>query len=204
MQNISNKILPIFLSLVTVIFSPGLSADIYKYRDPSGRWVFTDTPRTTNFVKVQLKGWTNPARKYSTAILQERMKKYHSDVAAIAEDNGLPPELVHAVIAAESAYNPSAISPMGAVGLMQLMPATAERFGVKDSYSPTENIRGGCGYLRYLMGLFDGNLSLVLAAYNAGEGAVQKYGNAIPPYTETQNYVKKVKYFHRIFSQHTG
>jgi soluble lytic murein transglycosylase-like protein len=132
------------------------------------------------------------------------MKKYHSDVAAIASDNGLPPELVHAVIAAESAYNPSAISPMGAVGLMQLMPATAQRFGVKNSYSPIENIRGGCSYLRYLMGLFDGNLSLVLAAYNAGEGAVQKYGNTIPPYVETQNYVKKVRYFHRIFSQQTG
>jgi len=197
-------LLVIVLPIAIVCQIPCACADIYKYRDASGRIVFTDIPRTTNFVKVQLKGWSNPARKYSTAILQQRMRKYHSDVSAIALDNGLPPELVHAVIAAESAYNPSAISPMGAVGLMQLMPATAQRFGVKDSYSPLENIRGGCNYLRYLMGLFEGNVSLVLAAYNAGEGAVQKYGNAIPPYVETQNYVKKVKYFHRIFSQQTG
>ena len=191
-------------ALLLCFYTPNALPEIYKYRDASGRVVFTDIPRTTNFVKVQLKGWNNPARKYSTAILQQRMRKYHSDVSVIALDNGLPPELVHAVIAAESAYNPSAISPMGAVGLMQLMPATAQRFGVKDSYSPLENIRGGCNYLRYLMGLFEGNVSLVLAAYNAGEGAVQKYGNAIPPYVETQNYVKKVKYFHRIFSQQAG
>jgi soluble lytic murein transglycosylase-like protein len=193
------------LGAATCLMLPAAYGEIYKYRDASGRTIFTDVPRTTNYVKVNLKpkGWLDPARRYSTAILQQRKKKYEHDVDAIAEEFNLPSELVHAVIAAESAYDPAALSPVGAMGLMQLMPATAQRFGVRNSFSPTENIRGGCGYLSYLMGLFKGNLSLVLAAYNAGEGAVQKYGNSIPPYTETQNYVRKVKYFHNVFSQRT-
>jgi soluble lytic murein transglycosylase-like protein len=195
------------LSLVVMgcALLPAAHGEIYKYRDSSGRLVYTDIPRTTNYVKVNLKpkGWLNPSRNYSTAILKERKKKYETAVMAISEEFSLPPALVHAVIAAESAYNPLAISPVGAQGLMQLMPATAQRFGVRNSFSPTDNIRGGCSYLNHLMGLFKGNLNLVLAAYNAGEGAVMKYGNSIPPYTETQNYVRKVKYFHNLFSQPT-
>lgn len=118
------------------------------------------------------------------------------DYAAIvdvkSEKYKVIPELIHAVIEAESAYNPKAISHAGAVGLMQLMPATAERFGVTDRTNPTQNIDGGVRYLRFLLDYFDNDLKLAIAGYNAGEGAVLKYGRKIPPYRETRNYVAKV------------
>lgn len=100
--------------------------------------------------------------------------------------------MIHAVILTESAYNVDALSSSGAVGLMQLMPATAERYGVKDRNNAEQNIDGGAHYLRDLLKMFDSNLYLVLASYNAGENAVKKYNNSIPPYPETQRYVKKV------------
>jgi soluble lytic murein transglycosylase-like protein len=105
------------------------------------------------------------------------------------------PELLHAVIRAESAYQPNALSHAGACGLMQLMPATAARFRVRNIWDPAENIEGGATYLRFLMDLFDNDLRLALAGYNAGENAVKRYGNQIPPYPETQNYVRKVLQF---------
>ena len=113
----------------------------------------------------------------------------------MAQREGLDPALAHAVIATESEYRPTARSPKGAVGLMQLMPATAERFGVPRAqrHVPEANLRAGLRYLKWLIAHFDGDVRLALAGYNAGEGAVQKYGNRIPPYPETQNYVRKVK-----------
>ena len=113
----------------------------------------------------------------------------------MAQREGLDPALAHAVIAAESAYRPTARSPKGAVGLMQLMPATAERFGVPRAqrHDPEANLRAGLRYLKWLIARFDGDLRLALAGYHAGEGAVQQYGNRMPPYPETQNYVRKVK-----------
>ncbi|MGR8997967.1 MAG: lytic transglycosylase domain-containing protein [Gammaproteobacteria bacterium] len=101
-------------------------------------------------------------------------------------------KLVHAVIQTESAYNSSAQSPKGAVGLMQLMPDTAIRFGVTDRSDPDQNVDGGTRYLKHLIEMFNPNLDLAVAAYNAGENAVIKYNNSIPPYPETQNYVKQV------------
>lgn len=108
-----------------------------------------------------------------------------------AKARGLDPDLVHAVIRAESAYRPGAVSPKGAVGLMQVMPATGLRFGVADLESPENNLRAGTAYLRHLLDRFN-NVSLALAAYNAGEGAVMRYGNQIPPYAETQGYVRNI------------
>ena len=113
-------------------------------------------------------------------------------IDAEARRHGVDPDLVHAVIRAESAYNPRARSHAGACGLMQLMPATARRFGVRDIWEPAQNIRGGVTYLRFLLDRFEGDIRLVLAAYNAGEGAVAKYGNRIPPYRETRTYVRRV------------
>jgi len=108
-----------------------------------------------------------------------------------ADQMQVDPRLVHAVIQVESAYNPRAISRKGAQGLMQLMPSTAERFGVQNSFNPRQNIQGGVSYLRYLLGLFGGNVQLSVAAYNAGEHAVMRSGG-IPPFTETVNYVQRV------------
>lgn len=112
-------------------------------------------------------------------------------VDQIAPYYGIDPELAMAVIRAESGFNVSALSNKNAQGLMQLIPATAERFGVKDSWDPIQNIKGGMAYLHWLLRHFDGKVDWVLAAYNAGEGAVERY-HGIPPYQETQSYVKKI------------
>lgn len=108
-----------------------------------------------------------------------------------ANARGLDPALVHAVIRAESAYRPDALSPKGAIGLMQVMPATGRRFGVNDLEVPERNLQAGTTYLRHLLDRFD-NVPLALAAYNAGEGAVSRFGNKIPPYPETQGYVQGI------------
>ena len=113
-------------------------------------------------------------------------------VEAAAKKYDLDPLLVHSVIQVESGYNPYAVSPKGAQGLMQLMPGTARRFGVANSFDPRENIEGGVRYLKYLSGLFPHDPRLAIAAYNAGEGAVWKYNYQIPPYRETEEYVYKV------------
>jgi hypothetical protein len=112
-------------------------------------------------------------------------------VNQIAPYYGIDPELVMAVIRAESAFNVKATSNKNAQGLMQLIPATAARFGVADSWDPVQNIKGGTAYLQWLIRHFEGKVDLVLAAYNAGEGAVERY-HGIPPYPETQNYVKQI------------
>jgi hypothetical protein len=113
-------------------------------------------------------------------------------VARIAAEHSLPAQLIHSVIKIESNYNPYAVSSKGALGMMQLIPETARRFGVKNVFNPVENIQGGAKYLRYLLDLFDNSYPLALAAYNAGEAAVARYGG-IPPYPETQNYVNLVR-----------
>jgi soluble lytic murein transglycosylase-like protein len=134
------------------------------------------------------------------AINEVNRKRYAQDVAQIATQYNLDPALMHAVISAESAYNPYAVSPKGAMGLMQLMPDTARRFGVYNPYDPIANMHGGARYLRWLIDRFN-NTPLALAAYNAGEGAVENYGNSIPPYQETQTYVTRVLSFYNYYRQ---
>ncbi|WP_295393085.1 lytic transglycosylase domain-containing protein [uncultured Thiodictyon sp.] len=124
--------------------------------------------------------------------LAARRARFERVINAYAQVYGLSPQLLHAVIRTESAYNHEAVSRAGAEGLMQLMPGTAARYGVKDSFNPVENVRGGAAYLRDLLNLFGQDLTLALAGYNAGENAVIRNGNQIPPYPETQNYVRQV------------
>lgn len=122
---------------------------------------------------------------------------YNRIVDNAARAYGLDSALLHAVISVESHYNPKAVSRKGAAGLMQLMPGTARRYGVTDAFDPVQNINGGAEYLRDLMKLFNSDVSLALAAYNAGENVVAKYGNHIPPIRETMDYVPKVLAFYR-------
>ena len=113
-------------------------------------------------------------------------------VLRVAQEVEVSPHLLHAIIAVESAYDARAVSRKGAQGLMQLMPATARRFGVTDPFDPHDNVRGGARYLKTLLTQFNGDLQLTLAAYNAGEQAVFRHGNRVPPFAETQKYVPKV------------
>jgi len=120
------------------------------------------------------------------------------------EKQGVDPRFIHAVIKQESRYNPKAVSYVGAEGLMQMMPATAQRFGLKDPFDPKANVEAGTKYLKWLLKRFDGDVSLALAGYNAGEGSVDKY-KGVPPFSETQNYVKKIvgtygKTYHPVLS----
>jgi soluble lytic murein transglycosylase-like protein len=113
-------------------------------------------------------------------------------VKLVAPDYKLEPYLVFAIIATESNFDPLAVSPKRAQGLMQLIPETAARFGVRNSMDPAQNIRGGMAYLRWLLAYFEGDITLVAAAYNAGEGAVERY-RGVPPYAETRHYVRKIQ-----------
>jgi len=183
--------LVLFLSVLQ-LFSGGsvAFADIYKYTTPDGQVYYTDKPAHKKY-KLVIR--TRP-KSYHSAFkhLKKNKKKYTPIIEAAASKHGIDPKLVHAVIYAESAYDAKAISSAGAVGLMQLMPATARQYGAQNRKDPKQNIFAGTRYLKYLLGLFNDDLALSVAAYNAGENAVKKYNNKIPPYAETQKYVKKV------------
>lgn len=133
-----------------------------------------------------------PAPSAAPAVPPESAQGLNAVVESVAARNSLPPQLIHSVIKVESNYNPNAVSRKGALGLMQLIPETARRFGVSDVFDPVENIEGGAKYLKYLLDLFNNDYLLALAAYNAGEGAVAKY-NGVPPYAETRNYLLQVR-----------
>jgi soluble lytic murein transglycosylase-like protein len=166
-------------------------ADVYKRTDAQGRVYYTDEPKKGFKYKRIIR--TRP-KNYSRAFknMTKNKKKYSPMIVAAAAKYKVDEKLIHSVIQTESAYDEKAISSAGAVGLMQLMPATAKRYGVSNRKNAKQNIDGGTHYLKDLTKLFNSNLKLVLAGYNAGEGAVKKYHNSIPPYPETQNYVRKV------------
>jgi len=132
-----------------------------------------------------------PLYHIADKILYDRM------VNRVARTYGLESALLHAVISVESRYSPKAVSKAGAIGLMQLMPETARRYGVADPLDPLQNLRGGARYLRYLLKKYNNDRNLALAAYNAGEASVAKYGNRIPPYPETTDYVPRVMGYYR-------
>ena len=194
-------------AICALLMAPTAYADIYKYTDKHGRVTLTDTPKNTKYVRLvkTWKGWV-PQKTGSIRYknLVKNRKKHSGTIDFMASRYRLPKSLIHAVITAESAYDTEAVSRAGAVGLMQLMPGTAKRYGVKNRRNPYENVNGGTKYLRDLLVMFDNNLRLALAAYNAGEGAVKKYNNKIPPYKETQNYVKKVIAYYNQYKQSMG
>lgn len=188
-------------------------ADIYAYVDTEGKLLVSEKKEDDRFVRFDPKrpissrisrkvtagttSWITFAPRLTpsqqnTIGIHKKAVQYTPLINDIAQETGVNANLLHAIIQVESAYNPAATSSKGAQGLMQLIPTTAQRFGVLQSYDPESNVRGGARYIKNLLTLFDNNLQLALAAYNAGEGAVQKYNNTIPPYPETQAYVSRV------------
>jgi soluble lytic murein transglycosylase-like protein len=221
--------------LWTIFSSHAAYADIYSFVDAKGVRHYSNIPNDPRFVnltnpktgetKLPNAGkyksgspnatWGAMGRSSSTfknaATLETNPSylsvKYYMQTAA--QENQIDLALLKAIIATESAFNTNAVSPKGARGLMQVMPATAQRFGVSDDHSgsiaskladPQTNIAAGTRYLRYLFNLFPNDLELVIASYNAGEGAVKRYGNRIPDYPETQNYVRSVMQLYQQFS----
>jgi Transglycosylase SLT domain/Domain of unknown function (DUF4124) len=166
------------------------AADIYKYEDKEGVLHFTDAPTDHRF-KVFMRDIKKDQKLRTTFGCVKDPKEFEPIINSCALEYGVDKSLVKAVIQAESGYNPNAVSRKGAAGLMQLMPKTAEGLKVSNSLDPAENIRGGVRYLKFLLDTFKGDVSLALAAYNAGLSKVAKYGG-IPPYEETRNYVAKV------------
>jgi soluble lytic murein transglycosylase-like protein len=177
-----------------------VSGQLYSYMKDGVRHYTSARPTQTasieglrtihySFIETCYACAVNPGVNFGSVRLNTAA--YQGEIAAAAREFGVEEAIVRAIIHAESAYNPLALSRAGAQGLMQLMPGTARRFGVADSYDASQNIRGGVQYLSWLLKRFNGNLTLAAAGYNAGEGAVDKYGG-VPPYAETQRYVQRV------------
>lgn len=170
---------------------PGvLAGSIQRYVDESGRVVFTNLGTDRTAIAPALSPLLQAAAKVSSPSAN-REELYTPLIEETAGRHQISADLVKAMIRVESNFNPEAVSGKGCKGLMQLLPDTAKRFGVKNIFDPTENLEGGVKYLRFLLDYFKNDLSLALAGYNAGENAVTRY-KGIPPYRETRDYVKKV------------
>ena len=169
------------------------SAQIYSWRDANGNLVVSNRRQDGAAELVPsypvAKAETVRATRY---VPGERGRAFDEIITEHSRTHGVRADLVKAVMQVESAFNPFARSPKGALGLMQLMPATIRQYSVKDPFDPTENVRGGVAYLRHLLDRYENNETLALAAYNAGPGAVDKYGQSVPPYRETRNYVAQI------------
>lgn len=181
-------------------------AEIYKFVDDQGVVNYTNTAPAGNQSYQVLRFPCYAADPKCRNVSWERValntRAFDSEIHSAAQRSAVDESLIRAIIHAESAYQPDAVSPKGAQGLMQLMPATQELLDVSDPFNPAANIAGGVRHLSDLMQQFDGDISLVAAAYNAGAGAVQKYGG-IPPYDETREYVRRVNILHRRYQQAT-
>jgi soluble lytic murein transglycosylase-like protein len=186
----SSRSLLLAVAIAAMLAMPAVAqAEIYTWRDPAGNLVLSDRPRDGAAERTYAVGTTGNIR---TTRAGGKNTTYDPIIAEHAATHGIRADLVRAVIQAESAFNPMARSIKGAMGLMQLMPATAIAYGVTNAYDPVQNIRAGVAYLRSLLERYSQNEELALAAYNAGPTAVEKYG-AVPPYRETRDYVKKIR-----------
>ena len=186
----SQKLFRIALAAAAVVIATPavVRAEIYTWRDPAGNLVLSDRPKDGG-ERTYAVGTTGDIR---TTRATKRNTTYDSIITEHAAAHGIRADLVRALIHAESAFNPTALSIKGAMGLMQLMPATALAYGVTNAYDPVQNIRAGVAYLRSLLQRYSNNEELALAAYNAGPTAVAKY-DGVPPYRETRNYVAKIR-----------
>jgi soluble lytic murein transglycosylase-like protein len=185
------KLIRIVLAAMAVLTTTPVAvhAQIYSWRDAGGNLVLSDRPKD-GAERTYAVGTSGDIR---TTRVSKRNTSYDPIIAEHATVHGVRADLVRAVIQAESAFNPMARSIKGAMGLMQLMPATAIAYGVRNAFDPVENIRAGVAYLRGLLDRYSQNEELALAAYNAGPAAVAKYGGVVPPYRETRNYVSKIR-----------
>ena len=203
------RIKPILFSLLFLVVCNhnALAQKTYVYKEKDGTVWFTNvkpsSQDSSRYKLIEVKG-RETATKSCHGMTKEKLEKraadYQKDIKAISSQYKVDPKLIKAVIRNESCFDKSAISSAGAEGLMQLMPATAKSLGVTDSFQPQQNIQGGVEYLSGLVKKYHNNLSLALAAYNAGPGAVAKY-DGIPPYPETQKYVKRVMKSYRGYLQ---
>jgi soluble lytic murein transglycosylase-like protein len=177
---------------------------IYSYVDADGIRHYTDVPDNNRYKLLALSSedMTQSGQHYDPRILA-RATQYDSIIEKAAVSAALEPNLLRAVIVVESGFNSRAVSKSGAVGLMQLMPATATRFGVANRFDPKENVHGGARYLKFLIDRFGQNIRLALAAYNAGEEAVDRNGGQIPPFTETMAYVPRVMKIYQMLTEQT-
>jgi soluble lytic murein transglycosylase-like protein len=188
-MNSLNRLFIGFFVLCLLLISSSALADYYMKVEPDGSIVFTNIPTTGGFKMIydelEEEYFTYEEYYYTTNI-------YDDIINNASVIYGVEPALIKSVIKTESNFDPYAVSNKGACGLMQLIPETAKRFNVTDIFDPKSNIYGGVEYLSYLITLFKGDIKLAVAAYNAGENAVIKYNQQVPPYKETKNYVKKV------------
>lgn len=173
--------------------------------EPSGNFnKFTKTVKVTHYKKSKMYDGRGDSYGSSSASSSGSRNSYDSYILASAQRHGVDPGLIKAMMHSESAFNPNARSPVGAQGLMQLMPATARRFKVSNPWNPADNIEGSAKYIAWLMKRFNNNVEFAVAGYNAGEGNVDKY-NGIPPFKETRNYVKNVmSRYHSLYKNDSG
>lgn len=184
---------------LAVLMTDAALATVYTFTDASGVTHFTNVPSDPRYAGMaraphRLSAYKSVKTSFRYPAAPDR---YAPLVEKVAREHSLDRALLQAMIATESGFDPRAVSRKGAVGLMQLMPETARRYGVRNLYDPAENIQGGAKYLRDLMRKFNNDLSLTLAAYNAGEDAIIQHGHRIPPYRETLRYVPRVLTLYR-------
>ncbi len=198
----SMKFTALFFIMLTGLWAGSVHADLYAYTDENGTLNITNVPSTDSRYKLLRKESNGRTWGNALGALKSGKRRTYSKPAGLdnivqqaAQMHQVDAALVHAVIHAESGFNAHAVSPKGASGLMQLMPATARRYGVQDIFDPKQNVGAGVHYLKDLLKMFDNNPRLALAAYNAGENSVLRFGG-IPPYPETTQYVSKVLNLH--------